>query len=271
MSRYFASLARRLAPVAAPVQRTAALFGEDKVQAEPPRQPAAADGVRVPDEFRVAIPSVPKRPGASPAAAAEGGGPIAAAPTNDVDARTDVTGPAAGQPLPALGARNRAHVSAAASAADGVQAAADSRAQAPPRPAVNAARPAAAGLPPVAPVRAPPDPARPVVPAPPAAAQAPPGVESVTARQASTDVASPAPRLKAARASAPMPAEQPHTPQRADAPAPAPRIDVHIGTVTLSVRGAAPVAAPALAAARREPAPREAPAFSAHRHYLRSP
>ena len=48
----------------------------------------------------------------------------------------------------------------------------------------------------------------------------------------------------------------------------APRIDVHIGTITLTVRAPAPTATPAPQAAPR-PEPR--PAFSASRHYLRCP
>jgi hypothetical protein len=47
-----------------------------------------------------------------------------------------------------------------------------------------------------------------------------------------------------------------------------PRIDVHIGTITLSVRAPAPAPAPAPQPAPR-PEPR--PAFSASRHYLRCP
>jgi hypothetical protein len=51
--------------------------------------------------------------------------------------------------------------------------------------------------------------------------------------------------------------------------APMPQVEVHIGSVQLTVRAAAPPSPPP---ARQAPAPRAdaKPAFSAHRHYLRA-
>ncbi|KPF60796.1 hypothetical protein D621_01510 [beta proteobacterium AAP51] len=112
-------------------------------------------------------------------------------------------------------------------------------------------------------------------------------ITSVSASRTATDSAAPAsastrtpPANTHATSAAeplPMPPREPRSmpPTRSEpaerTAAPLPQVEVHIGSVQLTVRAAAP-AAPSPPQPRQALAPRAdaKPAFSAHRHYLRA-
>lgn len=277
MSRYLSRLAARV-QAAAPRTRApvAGLEAASVSVVDAPSGEASAAA-------RVATPPAPLEPPGARAPRVQGAHAIGGAVEAGVEQlaslpSADAGAPAAARPLP--GARAETPPSATvvqravAALEPSVHAAARDLTPQVPEPARSVAAPsttpAALGPQAQAPMRASrPNgmtPAAPAAPAAPLRMDAPP---APMARPADPPVPLQA-EAQTARPAAPFSALAPRA-ARTERSLSAPQLDVHIGTVQLSVRTPAPPPPPAPPAPRPAHTPRAAakPAFSAHRHYLR--